>query len=130
MGRLKLRRLRGQAAFGALLASRQVAASRHLALYSLPAADPKPRLGLVVGKRFAPLAVQRNRIKRILREQCLVEAVPGCNVLVRLRAPLGPGAFSPDFVTEARQLWHTARSALMRAYPNHARLPADDTHRA
>jgi ribonuclease P protein component len=75
---------------------------------------------LIIGKRFAPQAVQRNRIKRLLRENCRVESAPGRQIVVRLRAPLGPGAFSPDFAKEAAQLWHTASSLFARA----ARVPA------
>lgn len=42
--------------------------SRELLILARPNALPHARLGLVVGKRYARLAVSRNRVKRIARE--------------------------------------------------------------
>jgi ribonuclease P protein component len=117
MGRLTLRRIRGQAAFGAGLNSRPVATSKHLAVYYTAApTQAAAKLGFVVGKRFAPLAVERNRVKRVLREIFEVEQLASGGLagatFVRLRGPLAGAAFSPTFALEARQLWHTARAAI------------------
>lgn len=44
------------------------ASHQHILVLSKPNLNPKPRLGLVIAKKNVRLAVQRNRIKRILRE--------------------------------------------------------------
>lgn len=44
------------------------ASNQHLLVLSKPNQKPQPRLGLVIAKKNVRLAVQRNRIKRILRE--------------------------------------------------------------
>jgi ribonuclease P protein component len=116
MGRLTLRRIRGQAAFGAGLNSRPVATSKHLAVYYTRSPESAgARLGLIVGKRFAPQAVTRNRVKRVLRECFAVEELLSGAAFVRVRSPLGLAAFSPTFSVEVRQLWHTARAAILLA---------------
>jgi ribonuclease P protein component len=43
-------------------------ASGPFVAFACDAAANGPRLGLVVGKRFAPRAVDRNRIRRVVRE--------------------------------------------------------------
>lgn len=45
-----------------------------------------PRLGLVIGKRILPRAVDRNRIKRCARESFrqLYPELPACDFVVRL----------------------------------------------
>jgi ribonuclease P protein component len=116
MGRLTLRRIRGQAAFGAGLSSRPVATSKHLAVYYTRSPESGgTRLGLIVGKRFAPHAVTRNRVKRVLRECFAVEELGGGAAFVRVRSPLAAAAFSPTFNVEVCQLWHTARAAILLA---------------
>ena len=42
--------------------------SQHVLFLATPNGKPYPRLGLVIAKKNAKLAVQRNRIKRIARE--------------------------------------------------------------
>lgn len=44
------------------------ASHQHLLILSRPNLTETPRLGLVIAKKHIRLAVQRNRIKRILRE--------------------------------------------------------------
>ena len=43
-------------------------AGRQLVINWLPAPDGRTRLGLVVGRRFSPKAVVRNRARRLIRE--------------------------------------------------------------
>lgn len=51
------------------------------------------RLGIVVGKKFAPLSVTRNRIKRLAREafRHVRGELPACDVVIRLSARLADG---------------------------------------
>ena len=50
------------------------------------AATPQARLGLVIGKRYAPLSVSRNAIKRVIREAFRHKrlALPAGDYVVRL----------------------------------------------
>ncbi len=49
------------------------------------------RLGLVVGKKQLKRSVDRNRVKRIIREQfrCLRTKLPACDFVVRLAVKPG-----------------------------------------
>lgn len=53
---------------------------------SRPVAAPEARLGLVIGKRYAPLSVSRNAIKRVIREAFRHKrlALPAGDYVVRL----------------------------------------------
>ena len=47
-----------------------------------------PRLGLIVGKRMLPLAVDRNRAKRVIRESFRQsDGLPAMDVVVRVALP-------------------------------------------
>jgi ribonuclease P protein component len=61
------------------------------ALHSQPNAEPCARLGISVSKRIVPSAVNRNRIKRLIRESFRVRENTGVtrDIVVRLRKPLG-----------------------------------------
>lgn len=68
--RLRLRRRQrlGAADVSAVLKSGRLTRSSRFHLYCLPNALVDPRLALVVPKRFAARAVDRNRIRRLARE--------------------------------------------------------------
>ena len=51
-----------------------------------------PRLGMVIAKRMAPLAVSRNTIKRVIREAFRQRRheLPPCDLVFRLHARIEP----------------------------------------
>jgi ribonuclease P protein component len=68
-----------------------------------PAPADAPRLGLVVGKKLLKRAVDRNRVKRVLREQFRLRraGLPACDLIVRLATKpvlLDASALVDDFV--------------------------------
>ena len=68
-----------------------------------PAECTEARLGLVVGKKLLKRAVDRNRVKRIIREQFRQrrESLPACDLIVRLAAkpvPLDARLLVEDFL--------------------------------
>jgi ribonuclease P protein component len=66
--RLRSSQRLGAAQVSAVLKSGRLARSTRLYLYRLPNAFGRPRLALIVPKRFAARAVVRNRIRRLARE--------------------------------------------------------------
>lgn len=68
------------------------------------------RLGLIIGKKTARLAVQRNYMKRVLREMFRHErqALDGVDLLVRPLKAFGRKDFDA-IETEFRQLIHKLR---------------------
>jgi ribonuclease P protein component len=66
-------------------------ANRYLVLYTFPREEPdtKPRIGLSVGRKVGG-AVERNLVKRLLREACQRHAdslPPGHDIVLVARAP-------------------------------------------
>ncbi len=59
--------------FAAVLKRRPSAKGKLLTISWLPSQTNPARLGLVVGKRQAPLAVTRNAVKRVVREAFRLE---------------------------------------------------------
>jgi len=59
-------------------------------------APSQPRLGLIIAKRFAPHAVTRNALKRVIREAFRQRraALPARDYVVRLHAKVAPGSLT------------------------------------
>jgi len=90
--------------FSSVFALRPRRRSEHFVLYVRANDRPQARLGVVVGKKFAPRAAERNLVKRMARElfrQRQAE-LGGRDVLLRLQAKFPRAAF-------------TSRSAVRRA---------------
>jgi ribonuclease P protein component len=82
--------------------------SPHFVLYGKPTGN-EARLGLVIGKKFAPRAVTRNLIKRLAREAFRLRRAElgGWDILLRLHAKIDrkamPSATSPPLRTLFRE---------------------------
>lgn len=86
-------RLADKAVFGALLRSRDRSQSGPLTLQMLPGAAACGRLGMAVAKRHAKRAVERNLLKRLLREAYRQHPLSGLpvDIVVSLRAAWAGG---------------------------------------
>ncbi|HEX8009510.1 MAG TPA: ribonuclease P protein component [Casimicrobiaceae bacterium] len=82
-------RLRGAAAFAAVLRRGQRLDGARLQLVALASDGGAGRVGYVVGARLLSRAVDRNRLKRMLREAIRVRrpALEAFDLVVRLRKP-------------------------------------------
>jgi len=78
---------------------------RWIELVVASAARPPGRAGLVVGRKALPRAVDRNRLKRRVREalRAARPAIDAYDLIVRLRRP-APGPELLDAVVEAQKL--------------------------
>jgi ribonuclease P protein component len=81
-------------AFSAVFAHRRVLRSDPFELYYRPSAGAAPRLGLVIPKRHAKLAVQRNLVKRLARESFrhCADSLTAMDFILRLYRPLRAGS--------------------------------------
>jgi len=80
-------RLRRPDEFAAALAAGPIGARRHFSVFARPNGLAHARLGIVTSKKVAPRAVDRNRVKRIVREAFRIwrDRLRGLDVLVRMR---------------------------------------------
>jgi ribonuclease P protein component len=78
--------------FQRTLRSRRPDQGSWFAVYTMGNGLNYPRLGLVVGTRAAPRAVDRNRVKRMVREafRRAAQRFAGKDVVVRLKRLPGP----------------------------------------
>ena len=75
-----------------------------------------PRLGLVIGKRVAPRAVDRNRVRRLVRESFRLHAamLPALDVVVMQKQRAIPG--QPTLVSELLEnVWRRLAEAHAKA---------------
>lgn len=87
--------------FSSVFGFRRAIRGQWLMLHYLPATGETARLGLVVGKKLLKKAVDRNRLKRIVRDHFRRERhrLPVCDLIVRLAtrpAELQSGALAAD----------------------------------
>jgi ribonuclease P protein component len=82
-------RLRGVAAFAAVLRRGQRLDGARLQLVAVPAGGADGRVGYVIAKKLLARAVDRNHLKRMLREAIRARrpAINAFDVVVRLRQP-------------------------------------------
>lgn len=84
-----------------------------------------PRLGMIVAKRILGRAVDRNRVKRCVREsfRLVLPELPACDFVVRLLVKPTPG-------DEARDLMKTFKRAGQRAMAKWPSVAAEDVSAA
>jgi len=82
-------RPRGSAAFAAVFRSGRRFEGSRLQLLARATAGDTVRVGFVIGKKLLGRAVDRNRLKRMLREHVRKRspAIGGFDLIVRLRQP-------------------------------------------
>lgn len=103
-------RLLNKADFDRVFADNQRARTDFLLVMARPNQVEHPRLGMIVAKRLLPRAVDRNRVKRCVREcfRLALPDLPACDFVVRLIVKPTPG-------NEARDLTRTFQRAGQRA---------------
>jgi ribonuclease P protein component len=97
--------------FSSVFGFRKAIRGKLLMLHYQPRAEglTDARLGLVVGKKLLKRSVDRNRLKRIIREQFryLLADLPACDFVVRLAVKPGKldgGLIASDFVSLMQKL--------------------------
>jgi ribonuclease P protein component len=81
--------------FSSVFVLRSLKRSAHFVLYGRRNALDRPRLGVVIGKRFARRATERNRLKRQIREAFRTQQaeLKGLDIILRLHAAFGRDRF-------------------------------------
>jgi len=84
-------RLTGQGAFEAVFRTGRRVEGLHLTLVVAPSVVPGGRTGYVIGKKVAARAVDRNRLRRKLREvvRATRPSLPDLDVIVRVKRARG-----------------------------------------
>jgi ribonuclease P protein component len=81
--------------FSSVFNLRKRIASQHLVIRYKPNALNRPRLGLIVGKKTAKLAVWRNYMKRVLREFFRINQhqLPALDLVIQVQKPFEKADF-------------------------------------
>ncbi len=61
--------------------------TREFLILAVPNETNESRLGMVIGKKVSPRAVDRNRVKRIVREVFRTTEIPAVDIVVLARRP-------------------------------------------
>lgn len=119
--RLRNARLVNKADFDRVFADNQRARTDYVVVMARPNQAGYPRLGMIVAKRVLGRAVDRNRVKRCVREsfRLVLPELPACDFVVRLIAKPLPG-------DEARDLMRTFKRAGQRAMTKRPAAAAGD----
>ena len=106
-------RLLKPAEFERVFTENERARTESLLVMARPNALGQARLGMVVAKRLLPRAVDRNRVKRCVRETFRMQrlGLPPCDYVVRLIAKPVPGHETRDL---ARTLTRAGQRAISR----------------
>jgi len=120
--RLRNARLVDKADFDRVFADNQRARTDFLMVMARPNQAGHPRLGMVVAKRLLARAVDRNRVKRCVRESFrrALPELPACDFVVRLIATPVPG-------DEARDLLRAFARAGQRAMAKWPAVASDES---
>ena len=104
-------RLSGPAAFEGLFRDGSRLEGRYVQIVSAPARTPPGRVGFVVGRKVLPRAVDRNRLKRVLREflRLVSKDVAAFDLVIRLKRPVTAEGIA-DAAREAESLIRKAVS--------------------
>jgi ribonuclease P protein component len=119
--RLHDARLVNKADFDRVFADNQRARTDYVMVMAHPNQVGHARLGMIVAKRLLARAVDRNRVKRCVREsfRLVLPELPACDFVVRLIVRPVPG-------DEARDLSRTFKRAGHRAMAKWPTAPADE----
>lgn len=115
-------RLLHKADFDRVFAESQRARTDYVMVMVRPNQVGFPRLGMIVAKRLLGRAVDRNRVKRCIRESFrqVMPELPACDFVVRLLNKPTPG-------DEARDLMRTFKRAGQRAMAKWPARVADES---
>jgi ribonuclease P protein component len=89
-----------------------------------------PRLGMVVAKRLLARAVDRNRVKRCVRESFrqVLPDLPACDFVVRLIAKPVPGDEARDLLRTFTRAGHRAMAKWPAKVPDESLMATPEPH--
>jgi ribonuclease P protein component len=89
-----------------------------------------PRLGMVVAKRLLARAVDRNRVKRCVRESFrqVLPDLPACDFVVRLIAKPVPGDEARDLLRTFTRAGHRAMAKWPATVPDEPLMATPEPH--